>query len=1011
MSLRALPLPFAVSWFAVLWGHACFPGLADDFPPVVNSQNPADRPPTPQEAAAAITVPAGFHVSLFAGEPDVAQPIAFDLDDRGRVWVVECYTYDSRNFSDQFRDRVLIFEDTDNDGRFDVRTVFWDRDRCVTGIAIGFGGVWLLTDGRLIMIPDENRDDIPDGEPRVMLDGFDNGIVGHNVVNGLIWGPDGWLYGRHGIQATSLVGSPGAAEYDRQRLNCSIWRFHPVRHEFEVVTHGTTNPWGLDYNDFGEFFFTNNVIGHLWHVVPGAHYRRMYGDDFRPHLYHLIDQCADHYHWDTGQDWAASRDAVGKHGELGGGHAHCGGMIYLGDNWPDRYRNAMFTCNVHGRRVNHDRLERHGSGYAGRHEPDFLFANQPWFRGVELKYGPDGGVYLADWTDLGECHDHDGVHRTSGRIYKIVHGDAPAKQHVDVASAPNEQLVQWQLHRNDWFVRRARRVLQERAAAGHDLSATHDRLLELFDRHPDATRRLRAMWALYSSGGVDASWLTGRLEDEHEAIRVWAVRLLTDRDVPSPAVCERLAQQAAVDASGLVRLHLASSLRRLPLRLRWPVASALASHGEDAYDTPLRMMIWYGIEPAVVDDPASALELAAHTRIPVLRQFVARRLTSELDRSPQPVDRLLQLAAASGSLEFQRDILDGMSEALRGWRRATPPASWTAAQSALQRRDDERLTARVRELALVFGDGRAMDQLRALAADGSKPPDVRRRALESLIENRPNDLAPMLVRLARDRAVDVAAIRGLAAYNHPETAQVVLQQMERLDADGRRECVNTLCARPPFAVALLEAVGRGQVARSEISAYHARQLASLNDPQVDRLLLEHWGALRETSAEKAELIGQYKTRLTDRYLSAADLSNGRLVFKKVCANCHRLYGQGEQIGPDLTGSNRDNLDYLLNKLVDPSASVPQDYRISTILLANGRVLSGVVGTATDRTIQVQMQDQRLTIDRDDIDEIVPSTLSLMPDGLLKPLEESQIRDLIAYLRGRVQVPLPAEAED
>jgi putative membrane-bound dehydrogenase-like protein len=399
MSLRALPLSFAVSLFAVLWGHALFPSLADDFPPVVNSQNPADRPPTPEEAAAAITVPAGFRVSLFAGEPDVAQPIAFELDDRGRVWVVECYTYDSRNFSDKFRDRVLIFEDTDNDGRFDVRTVFWDRDRCVTGIAIGFGGVWLLTDGRLIMIPDENRDDIPDGEPRVMLDGFDNGIVGHNVVNGLIWGPDGWLYGRHGIQATSLVGSPGAAEYDRQRLNCSIWRFHPVRHEFEVVTHGTTNPWGLDYNDFGEFFFTNNVIGHLWHVVPGAHYRRMYGDDFRPHLYHLIDQCADHYHWDTGQDWAASRDAVGKHGELGGGHAHCGGMIYLGDNWPDRYRNAMFTCNVHGRRVNHDRLERHGSGYAGRHEPDFLFANQPWFRGVELKYGPDGGVYLADWTD------------------------------------------------------------------------------------------------------------------------------------------------------------------------------------------------------------------------------------------------------------------------------------------------------------------------------------------------------------------------------------------------------------------------------------------------------------------------------------------------------------------------------------------------------------------------------------------------------------------------------------
>ncbi|MCL4204083.1 MAG: c-type cytochrome [Pirellulaceae bacterium] len=1008
IDFRKPPLLLSVSVSLLLCSRMFTAAAADDFPPVVNSQDPADRPPSSQEAAAAITVPEGFRVTLFAGEPDVAQPIAFDLDDRGRLWVVECYTYDSRNFSQQFRDRVLIFDDTDNDGRFDVRRVFWDRDRCVTGIAIGFGGVWLLADRRLIVIPDENRDDVPDGEPRIMLDGFDNGPVGHNVVNGLLWGPDGWLYGRHGIQATSLVGPPGAADYDRQRLNCSIWRYHPVRHEFEVVTHGTTNPWGLDYNDFGEFFFTNNVIGHLWHVVPGAHYRRMYGDDFRQHLYHLIDQCADHYHWDTGQNWAASRDGVGKHGELGGGHAHCGGMIYLGDNWPERYRNAMFTCNVHGRRVNQDRLERHGSGYAGRHEPDFLFANQPWFRGVELKYGPDGGVYLADWTDLGECHDHDGVHRTSGRIYKVVHGDSPPKQAVDVASATNDQLVDWQSHRNDWFVRRARRVLQERAAAGQDLSAIHARLLDLFGQHPDATRRLRAMWALYSTDGVDDDWLLERLEDEHEAVRAWAVRLLTDRDPPSPAVSERLAQRAAVEASGLVRLHLASALRRLPLPARWPLASALGSHGEDAYDTPLRMMIWYGIEPAVVDRPASALQLAEHTRIPVLRLFIARRLTTELDRTPQPVDRLLQLAAASDSLDFQRDILEGMSEALRGWRQATPPASWTAAQGALQRRGDDRLTALIRELALVFGDGRAMDELRSLAGDASKPPELRRRALESLIENRPADLAPLLIRLARDRAVDSAAIRGLAAYNDPETPQVVLQQMERLDADGRRECINTLCARPTFAVALLEAVGRGQVARSEISAYHARQLASLNDSQVDRLLLEHWGAIRETSAEKAELVHQFKERLTDRYLSAADMSNGRLVFKTVCANCHRLYGQGEQIGPDLTGSNRDNLDYLFNKLVDPSASVPQDYRISTIFLADGRVLAGIVGAATDRTIQIQMQDQRLTIHRDDIEEIVPSTLSLMPEGLLKPLDDVQIRDLIAYLRGQNQVPLPTD---
>ncbi len=984
------------------------PGLAEDFPTVVNSQNPADRPPNPLEAAAAVTVPDGFHVTLFAGEPDVSQPIAFDLDDRGRLWVVECYTYDGRSYSDQFNDRVLIFEDKDNDGRFDTRKVFWDQGRRVTGITLGFGGVWLLASGQLIVMPDENRDDVPDGPPRVMLDGFDNERVSHNIVNGLLWGPDGWLYGRHGIMATSVVGPPVTPEYERTRLNCAIWRFHPTRHEFEVVTHGTTNPWGMDYNDFGEMFFTNNVIGHLWHVVPGAHFKRMYGEDFNPHLYELIDQCADHYHWDTGENWTASRDAAGKHGELGGGHSHCGGMIYLGDNWPDRYRNAIFMCNTHGRRVNQDRLERAGSGYTGRHAPDFLLANQPWFRGVDLKYGPDGGVYVSDWTDLGECHDHDGVHRTSGRIYKVVYGETPAGKEVDIAALNDAELVRLQEHRNDWFVRRARRVLQERAAAGRDLAAVHRSLHEMFAGHPDVTRKLRAMWALQAIGGADAQWLTAQLDHEHEAVRVWAIRLLVDGGSASPATIDRFEQLAAGDSSGLVRLYLASALQRLPAAARWPIATRLAGHGEDARDANLPLMIWYGIEPAVIDQPKAALQLLSQTQIPRLRVHVARRLTSELHRAPQPVGELLQLAASAESTDFQRGVLEGMAEALRGWRKATPPHSWREAQASLSSVRDESVQSLLRELALVFGDGRAMDQLRAIAEDASKSPDARRRALETLIENRPDDLAPILIRLARDRATELTAIRGLAAYDHPDTPKVVLQQMQRLDTAGQRECVSTLCSRGPYAAALLEAVGQGMVARSDISAYHARQLASLGDPQVDRLLAEHWGAIRETPAEKTAMIADLKSQLTEARLEKADLSNGRLMFKKNCATCHTLYGDGQKIGPDLTGSNRDNLEYLLDNIIDPSAVVAQDYRISKLLLTSDRVISGIVGAETERTIQVQTQEQRLIVDREDIDEIVPSRLSLMPDGLLKPLDENQVRDLMAYLRGNVQVPLPEE---
>ena len=256
-------------------------------------------------------------------------------------------------------------------------------------------------------------------------------------------------------------------------INCGVWRYHPTRAVFEAVAHGTTNPWGLDFDDLGEAFITNCVIPHLFHVVPGAHFQRMYGEDLAPHRYALMETCADHIHW-AGGLWTDSREGKGKHGEAGGGHAHVGAMIYLGDNWPDRYRNDVFTCNIHGKRINRDRLERRGSGYVARHEPDFLMANDTWFRGLELKYGPDGAVYMTDWYDTGECHenDADNAHRENGRIYKISHG-TPQPVTVDLAGLDDEALAQLQLHHNDWYVRTARRLLQERAAAGRDLSKAH----------------------------------------------------------------------------------------------------------------------------------------------------------------------------------------------------------------------------------------------------------------------------------------------------------------------------------------------------------------------------------------------------------------------------------------------------------------------------------------------------------------------------------------------------------
>jgi putative membrane-bound dehydrogenase-like protein len=590
-----------------------------------NTEDPKNIPLPPAEAAKLISVPEGFRVTLFAGEPDVAQPISMAFDERGRLWVAECYSYESSGgpWKSAVRDRILIFEDTHGDGRFDKRKVFWDGAENLTSVLPGLGGVWATSTPNVIFIPDKNRNDVPDGPPIVVLDGWNDGKIGHCVVNGLQWGPDGWLYGNQGIQGESRVGKPGAPDAERVLFNGGIWRYHPVRKVFEVVCEGTTNPWGLDWDDHGQAFFTNCVIGHLWHLIPGAHYERMYGRDFTPNTYGLIKSCSDHLHF-AGKDWTKSRTGA-EHDVVGGGHAHAGAMIYLGDNWPPSYRGSIFMVNIHGRRVNNDLLERHGSGYVGRHGPDFLRSADLWFRSLNLKYGPDGGVFINDWADVGECHDNKSVHRTSGRVYKVVYGTPKAVEPFDLAQKSDLELVALQLHTNDWWVRQSRRILQERAIAGRDLAEAHAALRKILAENPDIPRKLRAIWALHSSGGVGEKDLAALLDHENEHVRSWAIRLLSDdRKLAS----DKAAAMAAADPSPLVRLFLASALQRMEPSSRWPVVEKLAQRAEDAEDPALPLMIWYGTEPIVKSDLARASKLAAETKIPLLRTFIARRIAS-----------------------------------------------------------------------------------------------------------------------------------------------------------------------------------------------------------------------------------------------------------------------------------------------------------------------------------------------------------------------------------------------
>jgi putative membrane-bound dehydrogenase-like protein len=967
--------------------------------PLPKNYNPALAPLPPEEAARTMVVPEGFKVTLFAGEPDVLQPIALALDDRGRVWVAEAHQYPNR-VKGPGRDRIIVLEDTDGDGRHDRRTVVVEGLNYVSGIEVGFGGLWLMSPPSFYFIP--LRDDRPASAPVVLLDGFGDHANAHNMANNLAWGPDGWLYGTHGRTNWSRPGKPGTPTEQRTQFDGGVWRYHPVRHVWESYTDGTTNPWGIDWNDHGHGFMCTSVDPHLYHVIQGAHHEPWRNRDSSRFAYERIPTIADHLHF-TGR--VRVQDGLGSpaEDEAGGGHSHAGTLVYLGDNWPDRYRNGVFVNNTHGHRINHDIPARAGSGYTASHGRTLMQSRDPWYMGVSLRTGPDGAVYAADWSDTASCHSLRNTQRQTGRIHRITYGDARWDR-VDVASLDDLTLVQRHLHRNDWHVRHARRVLQERAAAGRDLTAAHAALHRLFAEHADVTRKLRALWTLHATGGLEAAFLLRQLEHADENVRAWAVQLLGENRRPPPAAVARFARLAASDPSALVRLYLASVLQRLDPAQRWDIAAGLLARAEDVRDQNLPLMVWYGIEPLVRHEPDRFARLVAGTQFPVVRRHIARR-ASEPDARPDGLPAVVRELGRTLDATVIGELLEGMQAGLQGTRSVPMPAGWADVSAGLRSHPAPAVAARARELALVFDDPAALRELRGQAGDTTAAPDARQRALAALAARRPADLAPLLLQLTADPATRGTAVRALADYDHPDTPATLLAAYPTFDDAARQDAIQTLASRPAWAGRLLDAVARGDVPRQQITAYSARQIAQLGDPALGGRLRSIWGELRATGDDKTAEIARWRKALTPAVLARANITAGRQLFQRLCASCHRLFDDGGALGPDLTGAQRANPDYLLENIIDPSAGVSRDFQLHLIRTRSGRVVSGFVVAENDRTLTLASSNEQVTLPVAEIASRERRSQSMMPEGLLDGLTAADVRDLFGYLGGPAQVPL------
>ncbi|MFP6648327.1 MAG: PVC-type heme-binding CxxCH protein, partial [Pirellulaceae bacterium] len=440
----------------------------------------------------------------------------------------------------------------------------------------------------------------------------------HETLNSFIWGPDGWLYGCHGVFTQSRVGKPGGENKQRQFIDGGIWRYHPTKKEFEVFARGLSNPWGFDFDDHGQGFATCCVIPHLFHIVQGGVYHKQSKQHVNPYIYDDIKTIRDHVHKS----------------------AHGGARFYLADAFPAKYRNRLFMCNIHQHMVLTDIMVPKGSSFIGTHGDDFLPTNDLAWVGFSVEIGPEGGVYIMDWHDTDICGNAINF-PDSGRIYRILPTGAEPIERPNLRSLPDRELAKLQWHVNDWYVRQARLLLQTRLAAGTlDSGAVHTQLKKMFDSAPTSARRLRALWAMHVTGRFEGNKssilvkLLGSSDDEH--VRAWAIQMLCEDRQPPAAALKKFVEMAQKDPSPVVRLYLAAALQRLEFEQRWPILEALSKHGEDVEDNNIPRMLWFALEPMVPGNPEQSLKLAVSGKMPKLQQFVARRIASGNAKSNIP---------------------------------------------------------------------------------------------------------------------------------------------------------------------------------------------------------------------------------------------------------------------------------------------------------------------------------------------------------------------------------------
>ena len=951
---------------------------------------------TPADAMRTMSLPPGFQVSLVAAEPKVVQPIAMCFDERGRLWVVEGMGYPKKRPDGQGADRILILEDVQKDGSYAKVTVFKEGLNLVSGIEVGHGGVWVGAAPEFLFIPKDADDKA--GKPVVLLDGWGFQDT-HETLNSFVWGPDGWLYGNHGVFTHSVVGKPGTPEAQRKKINAGVWRFHPTRQLFEVFAEGTSNPWGLDFDARGEFFNTACVIPHLYHILPGARYQRQAGQHFNPYTYDDIKTIADHAHYAGGRIHKPDPLKVPENTDaVGGGHAHSGLAIYNGDNFPAAYRGLLIFGNLHGHRLVSDQVVPAGSGFAGHHGNDFLRSNDATFIPVSQRVGPDGALYLSDWSDVQVCHNNTQEiwDRTNGRLYRVSFGN-PVSRARDLGALADAELVEIALaDANEYFVRQARKVLAERGLAGVRIAGeSREKLRSVLTADTDPLRRLRALWVLQSANLLDDALLAGALKDAEPSVRGWVVRLIAQQwtaGVPA------LAELAKTESSAQVRRELASALSCLPLAQRAAIAEPLLARAEDAKDHNIPLLLWYGIEPLVGADAARGLALAAVSRHPQTTDFIYRRLAGDARARSQ----VLSLALRETDAPRRSSLVGRVVEGVRQAGSFSAPEGWAGLVAGLRQGASPDLLANLNELDALAGDEASRAYYRGHLADEKAPLPARQRALAVLVASRDRAAAPVIHQVFAEKTTPSfrrALIQALATVGDENSPAVLISRFAVFTPEQLGDAVAALAGNAAGGKALLVAVAAGKADKALLSPLVIRQLKSLGDKSIDAQLAAVVGVVNATKADFAKNKARYEAMLNPAAVRKGDIAAGRQLFTSACGICHTFGTIGNQVGPGLAGSNIGKLDYFLENVLNPNGVIGKDYQLNVFKLKSGATMSGIVQFEDAQSFRLVMPGgAKFTVTKGEVAQREVLPMSLMPEGLLDALTKEQVINLVAYLQ-------------